>query len=90
MMRYGYFDGNGGMHWGAWVLMIIAMLVLAGALAWVIVTLLRHRSGDSGPHRVLPIDTSPNAMRILDERLARGQIEEEEYKRRRDLLKGSE
>ena len=28
------------------------------------------------------------AMRLLDERLARGEIDEEEYRKRRDLLGG--
>jgi len=39
---------------------------------------------------VPPSGTSPDALRILDERLARGEIEEEEYKRRRDLIKRNE
>jgi len=36
-----------------------------------------------------PIETSSNSLQILDERLARGEIEEDEYKRRRDLIKGN-
>jgi putative membrane protein len=87
-MHYGY--GYGGGHWGLWILMIVAMLVFWGALAWIIVTLLRQRGGrsDSGP--VPSGGTSADPLRILDERLARGDIEEEEYKRRRNLIKGDE
>jgi putative membrane protein len=90
MMRDGFYNGGGGTHWGAWILMIIAMLVFWGALAWIIVTLLRHRGSHSDPRPVPPSGASPDARRILDERLARGDIEEEEYKRRRDLIKGNE
>jgi putative membrane protein len=88
VMDYGY--RNGGGHWGMWILMIVAMLVFWGALAWIIVTLLRQRGGHSDPRPVAPSGTSPDALRILDERLARGEIEEEEYKRRRDLIKRNE
>jgi putative membrane protein len=90
MMHYGYYNGSGGTHWGAWILVIIAMLVFWGALAWIIVTLLRQRRSHSDPRPVPPSGTSPDALLILDERLARGEIEEEEYKRRRDLIKRNE
>ena len=90
MMHYGYYNGGGGTHWGAWILVIIAMLVFWGALAWIIVTLLRQRGSHSDPRPVPPSGTSPDALRILDERMARGEIEEEEYKRRRNLIKGNE
>lgn len=41
MMHYGY--GNGGGHWGLWVLMIVAIVVFRGAIAWIVVTLIRPR-----------------------------------------------
>jgi putative membrane protein len=86
-MHYGY--GNGGDHWGAGILMIVVMLVFLGALAWIIVTFLRQRGvhPHTHTHSGVTMGESPDALRILDERLARGEIEEEEYKRRRDLLK---
>jgi hypothetical protein len=31
MMHYGYYNGSGGTHWGAWILVIIAMLVFWGS-----------------------------------------------------------
>jgi putative membrane protein len=86
-MHYGY--GNGGGHWGLWILMIVAMLAFWGALAWVIVTLVRQRGTHSDRGSMPPIETSSNSLQILDERLARGEIEEDEYKRRRDLIKGN-
>ncbi len=63
-MRY----GDGGIGWGGWIVMVVMMTVIWGAIAWVIVTLVRHggpgsqRSGESDP-------SSPS--RILDERFAR-------------------
>ena len=42
MMYHGYGYG-GASHWGLWVLMIVAMVIFWGALAWIIVTLVRDR-----------------------------------------------
>jgi putative membrane protein len=91
MMNYGY--GNGGGHWGLWILMIVAMVVFWAALAWIVVTLVRHRGGPAGP---LSAPTAPptsppdsDALRILNERLARGEIDEADYQRRRALIDGT-
>ena len=91
MMHYGYGYG-GGSHWGLWVLMIVAMVIFWGALAWIIVTLVRHRGTPVGSNAPAPVSgpTPPgsDALRILDERLARGDIDEDEYTRRRTLIEG--
>ncbi len=92
MMGHGYGYG-GGTHWGLWVLMIVAMVIFWGALAWIIVTLVRHRGVPPGstPPTSGPGSAQPgsDALRILDERLARGDIDEDEYTRRRSLIEGS-
>ena len=81
-----YYDG--GTHWGLWIVMILAMLAFFGILAWAVVTIIRQRDGQrlgvaqSG-------SGSPDPLQILDERLARGEIEIDEYTRRRDLLRGA-
>jgi putative membrane protein len=75
--------GDGGIGWGGWIVMVAMMVVFWGAIAWVIVTLVRQ--GDS---RSQPGSSGAEPIRILDERFARGEIDEVEYQRRRELLRG--
>ena len=82
-MMYGY--GQHGHHWGALIVGVVFMLVVTGGLAWILVTLLRQRRPPDGPAPPAPAIGS-DALRILDERFARGEIDAEEYRSRRDLL----
>jgi putative membrane protein len=85
-----YYYGNGGTHWGLWIVMILAMLAFVGILAWAVVTIIRQRDGQRlGGAQAPPVGSSPDPLQILDERLARGEIEVDEYTRRRDLLRGA-
>jgi hypothetical protein len=34
--------GDGGIGWGGWIVMAAMMVVFWGAIAWVVVTLIRH------------------------------------------------
>ena len=87
MMRYPYY--NGGSHWGLWILTSLAMLVFWGILAWAVVNIVRHNNAHRDGRSQSPAGTGgSDALRILDERFARGEIETDEYTRRRDLLKG--
>jgi len=78
-------DGQMGTHggmgwsmgWGAWFLWP-ALLLLGGVAAYALLT----RSGDSGG--------SDDAMSALRERYARGDIDEEEFERRRQTLRADE
>lgn len=79
-MRY----GHGGIGWGGWIVMVAMMIVFWGALAWVIVTLIRQKGSRSEP----PGQGGSEPMRILDERFARGEIDEDDYTRRREVLRG--
>ena len=72
----GWHDGLGA---GGWILMAVLMLmfwtVVVGGAIW----LVRGSRSYHGP-------SSSQARHILDERFARGEMTEDEYRQRRDLL----
>ncbi len=74
---------NNGWGGGEWVAMSIMMVAFWSIVVVAIVLLVRATRSDSHPS---PTPTGADARRILDERFARGEIEAEEYTRRRDLL----
>jgi putative membrane protein len=86
VMMYGY-GSNGGWGWGAWVFMAIMMLVFFAAVAAVIIALIRS-SGRGGTGATAGTEGgAQDALRLLDERFARGDIDADEYTTRRDLLR---
>jgi putative membrane protein len=75
-----FWYGGNWMWWQA-ALGWVGLIVLLGLLIWGIYALVRstaRRPGDG--------EQGSNAGRILDERLARGEIDAEEYRRLRDLI----
>jgi putative membrane protein len=74
-------DWNNGWSTESWVLMGFMMVVL-WTLVGVGIWLARGRNGR---HDAPPTGSS-TARRILDERLAGGQLTEQEYRERRELL----
>jgi putative membrane protein len=68
-----------GSGWG-WIWMVVWWAVVLGVIIWAVV---RFSGGTGGGER-----RGPTAREILDERFARGEIDEEEYRRRRDALGG--
>ena len=76
-----------GSHWTFWQsgLMSIAILVFWALVVWVIYAFVT-----SGPPRTVSRDQSPDARQILDQRLARGEIDAEEYRRLCDLIDSDE
>lgn len=82
----GWHDGPGG--WG-WVAMAMMMIVFWGGIAWIIASYLR-----GGPTRTRPV-ASPGSVSavgpedILHERLARGEIEVDEYRQRLDAIRAA-
>jgi putative membrane protein len=70
----------GGFGWGGWVVMTLSMVVFWGLVVYAVVALTR---GDRKP------DAPKDPLRILDERFARGEIDEEEYRRHHDTLQVS-
>jgi putative membrane protein len=72
-----------GGHWAFWQagLMWAGMIVFWGLLIWGIYALISNANrGSSGKADV------GDARHILDERLARGEIDAEEYRRLRELM----
>jgi len=66
----------------SWLAMTISMLVFWALVAGVVTTLLRsNRASDT----VDPVPNDPE--HILKERFARGEIDVEEYERRREVLR---
>lgn len=84
-----------GMGMAGWWVLGLGMLLFWGVVIGGIVLLVRWAVSDRGAgggatpppadHWTAP---GPDARRILDERFARGEIDEEEYRRRRDVLRG--
>jgi putative membrane protein len=82
-MMYGWY--NQGMSGGWWAVMIFGMVVFWTVLVFGVVVLVRHNGHVHGG----VASTSPTtpAIDILNERFARGELNEEEFKRRLALLK---
>ena len=79
-MMHDWYDGWGwhGMGFG-WLFPILVIVLVVG-----VIVLLVRRSADRGPRQE---DTSqPSAREVLDQRLASGDINEQEYEAKRKLL----
>lgn len=79
---------GGGWAWWQAGLMWIAMIAFWALLIWAVYALvsgLNRRPGQEAPDQQ---GQTGDAVRILDERLARGEIDVEEYRRLRDVLGG--
>lgn len=75
---------NGGWHAGTWIAMGLMMLLFWGFVVGLVVYLVRN----TGHHTHPSSGADPaDAVRILDERFARGEIDADEYRQRRDLLR---
>ncbi len=63
-------------HWGWWqsALSLLVMLGFWGLVAWGVYAVAR------GPQRAQPSNNRQDAVSILDERLARGEIDQEQYR----------
>ncbi len=74
-MMYGYSFGMGGL------LMVLFWVFVVALAVWLVVSLSRSqaRGGDS----------AHGALRILEERLARGEIDAEEFRTRRAAIEGA-
>ena len=73
---------NGGMGWFMGPIMML--LFLAAAVA--IVVLIVRSLGGHGPSQDAQSTRESSALRILEERFARGEIDEEEFRNRKNAL----
>lgn len=76
-----------GSWWGvgAWVVTAVLMLVFWGVVVTVVVLLLRKTHSEGGQASPRPLHR--DAERILSERFARGEIDEQELTARRAALR---
>ena len=82
-------DGMGsgwwvGMGWGTWMVMFTGMVVCLGLLVALVMWAAREYLETN--RSALPGEPSTSADDTLDQRLARGEIGEDEYLRRKSLL----
>lgn len=75
-----YYDGMGG---GGWLVMLLVMVAFWGLVVWGVVVLFRDTpSRDArSEHR--------DSLGVLDERFARGEIDETEYRARAEVLRAA-
>ena len=81
-MMWGY-----GWGWGYWLGMGVTMILFWGLLIGGIVALIRHIGSARDAGRPSPDSGRTRAEDVLAERFARGEIDEDEYKRRLELLR---
>ena len=83
MMMFWY---GGGWAWWQSGLMWIGMIAFWGLLIWAIYALVAGATRRTGLGLREREPGDGDARRILDQRLARGEIDAEEYRRLRDLI----
>lgn len=92
-MMWGW-DGWGGWGWGGIVMIILMILFWAAVIVGIVLVVRaltsdRSRSVGQSPGRMEASATTDGALRILEERYARGEIDREEFLRRKeDLVTG--
>lgn len=77
-----YDGGRDHMDGDWWWVMGIGMLILLAALVGVVVVVLSRRSGPT-----TSASGGRSAENVLADRFARGEIDDEEYRRRRDVIR---
>ena len=83
--RNGRYVMHDGMGWGGWLVMTIVLILLVTLVVLAFLALFRATAAPGGRAELRRGRSS--ADELLDERFARGEIDEEEYRRRRDALR---
>jgi putative membrane protein len=83
-----WYYGHGDMGWGSWVAMTLTFILFWGAVVTLVVWAVRSvRRNDAQSKGVTPPpSTTDRADEVLAERFARGEIDEDEFIRRRNVL----
>src|SRR6266566_1639909 len=84
-----FWNGGGWPFWEV-ALMWVGMIAFWGLLIWAVYALITSATRRTGPEPRGEEHRGDDARRILDERLARGEIDAEEYRRLRDVLASGE
>jgi putative membrane protein len=74
---------NSGWGWGMGFMSPILTLIIIGGIIFLIIYLLNNSKDKSSSSSV---DSHDRSLDILNERYARGEIDDEEYERRRRIL----
>jgi putative membrane protein len=89
---WGYRGDGYGMHddagAGFWVMMVMMLVVLVAVLALLYLLVVRTGGTTTGRAQDSGSGESRTADRLLEERFARGEIDEDEYRHRRAVLHG--
>ena len=80
-MMGGWYDD--GIGWGGWLVMSLSMVAFWALVVIAVVAVFRTGRDDRPTPR-----TGRDPLEILDERFARGEIDETEYRARADVLRG--
>ncbi|MFI1536732.1 SHOCT domain-containing protein [Streptomyces anandii] len=85
---------DGGWGWGGWIVMAVFMVLFWAVLIFALIALVRYLAGTRHPWQPGPPPPSGEgggqdrrAENVLAERFARGEIDEDEFKRRLALLR---
>ncbi len=81
-MYYGW--QHTGIGIGGWIVMLIAMVVFWSVIVFGVVALVRYLVHHGGPAQSA---TGDQAETILRERFAKGEINEDEYRAKLDLIR---
>jgi Predicted membrane protein len=79
-----WYGGHGA--WGGWVVMGLAMLAFWSILIAAVVVIVKSWRGGDAATAGGTAHEPEDALRVLDQRFARGEIDADEYTTRRDLL----
>ena len=80
-----FWNGGGWPFWEV-ALIWIGMIAFWGLLIWAVYALITSVTRRPGPQNQGEGRRAEDALRIVDERLARGEIDADEYRRLRDVL----